>query len=60
MGMGRYELNDVQWRRIMALLPGKAGDPGRTGSDNSQFVNKALWVLCLGAHWHDLPERYGK
>jgi len=56
----RYELNDAQWRRIEGLLPGKAGDPGRTGADNRQFVNGVLWVLRSGAHWHDLPERYGK
>ncbi len=42
------------------LLPGKAGDPGRTGADNRLFVNGVLWVLRSGAHWPDLPERYGK
>lgn len=56
----RYELSDAQWQRIEALLPGKAGDPGRTAADNRQFVNGVLWVLRSGAHWHDLPERYGK
>ena len=56
----RYELTDTQWRRISGLVPGKAGDPGRTGADNRQFVNGVLWVLRSGAHWHDLPERYGK
>ena len=56
----RYELSDAQWRRIDGLLPGKVGDPGRTGSDNRRFVNGVLWVLRSGAHWHDLPERYGK
>lgn len=56
----RYELSPDQWRRIEALLPGKAGDPGRRGADNRQFVNGVLWVLRSGAHWHDLPERYGK
>ena len=56
----RYELSDVQWERIKGLLPGKAGDPGRTGRDNRLFVNGVLWVLRSGAHWHDLPERYGK
>jgi len=56
----RYELTDAQWRRICGLVPGKAGDPGRSGSDNRQFVNGVLWVLRSGAHWHDLPERYGK
>ena len=56
----RYELSDSQWRRIEPLLPGKAGDPGRSGADNRLFVNGVLWVLRSGAHWHDLPERYGK
>ena len=60
MATKRYELRDAQWLRIAALLPGKAGDPGRTGSDNRLFVNGVLWVLRSGAHWHDLPERYGK
>jgi putative transposase len=56
----RYELSDRQWERVKALLPGKVGDPGRSGRDNRQFVNGVLWVLRSGAHWHDLPERYGK
>ena len=56
----RYELSDAQWQKIEALLPGKASDPGRTASDNRLFVNGVLWVLRSGAHWHDLPERYGK
>lgn len=30
MGIKRYELNDAQWVKIALLLPGKAGDPGRT------------------------------
>ena len=60
MGISRYELSDAQWDRIASLLPGKASDPGRTGSDNRLFVNGCLWVLRSGAHWHDLPERYGK
>jgi transposase len=60
MSAKRYELNQVQWERIAPLLPGKAGDPGRTAIDNRLFVNGALWVLRSGAHWCDLPERYGQ
>ena len=56
----RYELSDGQWERIAEILPGKAGDPGRTGVDNRLFVHAVLWVLRSGAHWHDLPTRYGK
>jgi putative transposase len=56
----RYELSNAQWDRVCALLPGKAGDPGRTAADNRLFVNAVLWVLRSGARWSDLPERYGK
>jgi transposase len=60
MAVKRYELNEAQWGRIATLLPGKASDPGRTAADNRLFVNGVLWVLRSGAHWQDLPERYGK
>lgn len=60
MSTKRYELSQVQWERIAPLLPGKATDPGRTAADNRLFVNSVLWVLRSGAHWCDLPERYGQ
>lgn len=56
----RYEVTTAQWARISGLLPGKVGDPGRSGADNRTFVNAVLWVLRSGARWSDLPERYGK
>lgn len=56
----RYELSGSQWARIAPMLPGKDSDPGRTGGDNRLFVDGCLWVLRSGAHWRDLPERYGK
>ncbi|UKE72135.1 IS5 family transposase [Xanthomonas graminis] len=55
----RYELSQTQWERIEDLLPGKAGDPGRTARDNRLFVNAVRWVLRSGARWSDLPPRYG-
>ena len=60
MGVGRYELSEAQWLRIEGLLPGRAETVGRTAGDNRVFINGVLWVLRSGAHWHDLPERYGK
>ena len=60
MGVKRYELSEAQWVRIAPMLPGKAGDPGRTAADNRLFVNGVLWVLRSGAFWQHLPERYGK
>ena len=60
MSAKRYELSQAQWERVAPLLPGKVGDPGRTAADNRLFVNGVLWVLRSGAHWCDLPERYGR
>jgi len=56
----RYELSDDEWEQLAPLLPGKVGDPGRSGEDNRLFVNGVLWVLRSGARWEDVPERYGK
>ena len=47
----RYELNDQQWARIADKVPGKKGDPGRSGKDSRLFVNGVLWVLRSGALW---------
>jgi transposase len=55
----RYALTAAQWRKIEALVPGKAGDHGRTVSDHRLFVNSVMWVRRSGAHWKHLPEQYG-
>ena len=56
----RYELSEAQWTRVAPLLPGKAGDPGRTASDNRLFVNGCLWVLRSGAEGCTRTSRYGR
>jgi transposase len=55
----RHELTDSQWESIKDFIPGKAGDPGRTGRDNRLFVNAVIYVAKTGIPWMDLPERYG-
>ena len=57
--MSRLVLKDEQWERVAPLLPGKAGDPGRTGSDNRLFLEAVLWMVRTGAPWRDLPEMFG-
>jgi transposase len=56
----RFEMTDEEWERVAPLLPGKAGDPGRTARDNRLFVDAVLWVARTGAGWRDLPGRFGK
>ena len=48
MAAKRYELSDMQWAKVAPLLPGKAGDPGRTGSDNRLFVSGCFVGVALG------------
>ena len=58
--LDRTLLNDAQWERIAPLLPGKEGDPGRSGEDNRLFLEAVLWLARIGAPWRDLPKSFGK
>ena len=57
--MKRYELTQEQWETIKDSLPGKDTDPGRTGSNNKNFIEAVMWVARTGAPWRDLPKEYG-
>ena len=52
--MIRHGLTDTQWERIEDLIPGKPGDPGRTGNDNRLFVDAIVWMARTGTPWRDL------
>ena len=56
--VGRYELYDWQWQLIRDLFPPPKAT-GRKRRDPRQMLNAVLWILCSGASWRDLPERYG-
>ena len=56
----RKQLRDEQWKQIWGLLPGKPGDPGRSGTDNRMFVEAVLWIARTGSPWRDLPEEFGR
>ena len=58
MIMRRYEVTDEQWEKIKNLLPPKK--TGRPFKNLRNTFNGILWVMCTGASWRDIPERYGK
>jgi transposase len=58
--LDRMVLREDQWERIAPLLPGKVGDPGRSGTDNRRFLEAVLWIVRVGAPWRDLPAFFGK
>jgi transposase len=55
----RTVLTDAQWKRIAPVLPGKEGDPGRSGEDNRRFLEGVFWIVRTGAPWRDLPDEFG-
>lgn len=57
--MSRRTLTDAQWARIEPLVPGKAGDRGRSGADNRLFVDACLWLARGATPWRDLPPELG-
>ncbi len=52
-------LSEAQGDRVAPLLPGKAGDPGRSGTDNRLLVEAVLWLVRTGSPWRDRPEAFG-
>lgn len=57
--MRRHEITDEGWAKIEPHLPGRDGNPGRSGENNRRFINAVLWIAKTGAPWRDLPERFG-
>ena len=53
----RYEISDEQWERIKEMFP--RTKTGRPGKDSRLIFNAILWIVCSGAPWRDLPERFG-
>ncbi len=59
--MARYDFPDDAWTLVYPLLPPEreASRAGRPYLEHRQVMNGIFWVLCSGAPWRDLPERYG-
>jgi transposase len=57
--LDRLVLSDAQWARMADLIPGKPGDPGRSGTDNRRFVEAVLWIVRTSSPWRDLPAMFG-
>jgi transposase len=54
----KYISEDL-WRKIEQLISHKRSKVGRPEFDNKRAFHGILFVLKTGAHWHELPEKYG-
>ena len=57
--MKRHELTDEQWALVEPYLPLSTARTGRPARDRRTLLNGIFWILCTGAPWRDLPERFG-
>jgi transposase len=59
--LARYDVPDEAWALISTLLPPERNrvSGGRPYLEHRPVMNGIFWVLCSGAPWRDLPERYG-
>ena len=54
----RYELPDAALD-LVADIFSESRRNGRPRADDGLMLNGVLWVLCSGAAWCDMPERFG-
>ncbi|CAK9888268.1 IS5 family transposase [Pseudomonas wadenswilerensis] len=54
----RYEIPDAAWELVADLFE-QPRRSGRPRADDRLMLNGVLWVLCSGAAWRDMPERFG-
>ena len=54
----RYELSDEAWIVVADLFTETHGR-GRPRLSDRLMLDGVLWVLCSGAAWRDVPERFG-
>ncbi|EPL10047.1 ISPs1a-2 [Pseudomonas sp. CF161] len=54
----RYEISDEPWEMIKDLIV-QEQKTGRPRNNDRLMLNGVLWVLCSGAAWRDMPERFG-
>ena len=55
--MARFDLTDFEWLVIQPLLPNKMRGVKRV--DDRRVLNGIFWRLRTGAHWVNIPVRYG-
>ena len=55
----RQRLNDLQWARVLAVLPGRVGVRAHNGGNARRFVEAVLWMAHTRAYWSDVPPEYG-
>jgi transposase len=59
MARDTRELTDVQWAKLVPLLPPQRPRTGRPNKDHRLILEAIIWLDRTGAPWRDLPREYG-
>jgi transposase len=54
----RNELPDAAWDLVVDIFS-ETRHGGRPREDDRLMLNGVLWMLCSGAAWRDMPQRFG-
>lgn len=55
----RQRLSDLQWTKVMSVLPGRVGVRALNGGNARRFLEAVLWMAHTRAYWSDIPPEYG-
>jgi transposase len=55
----RHEVSEEEWAILDSVIPRSTAKTGRPSRDRREMLNGVLWIVCTGAQWRDLPERFG-
>ncbi len=58
-GITEVRLENEQWRKVAAFLHENPKVYVGQERQRRRFMEEVLWLLCSGAQWQLLPERYG-
>ena len=55
----RRRMDDMQWSKVLRILPGRVGVRASNGGNARRFVEAVLWMAHTRAYWSDIPSEYG-
>lgn len=55
----RSRLDEVEWKRIVRVLPARMQARARNNGNARKFVEAVLWVASTHLYWKSMPDEYG-
>ncbi|WP_162455030.1 transposase [Pseudoxanthomonas kalamensis] len=56
---GPAAIDDMNWKKIVRVLPGRVGVRASNGGSAKRFLEAVVWVAQTRAYWSDIPAEFG-